>query len=616
MAPLRRILPLALALGGGLLVLWWGLAMLEGIVLDERDQARDGIEHQRAVLAEYARRTLEQELQAQLHSRSDDTEQAIADPLAPAEGLLVIDKGRQQLPRLAEAAAEPGTPAQALYQDLRRRQMPPALAPGSPRRRRVELYLEFRDALDAEQAQAIVDGVQALLHHRAVYVLDSAFDIPLMVAMLDDLVARRDPAPELMTGLLYSGFGDAPGARLVALQNLLLRRRRWFSAADFDFLAAHIVALSRAAEVPFEQFGRALSSAASAPVPRPSPIDVPMLIDSGRYYVVPHSSSQVRGVAVELGPLLAPIEQEMRRRGLLEPADRVALAPLPMTVALAVLPFEIESPRLARAHAEAEDRFWLKTSFVAGAAGLALVIVILALLLQRRRHRFVELKSDFVATVSHELRTPLASIRLMAETLERRTRDVPAARDYPARIVRDIDDLSFLVENILSFNRLDKGRWQPRRSDVALRPLIDEVMEDLDQYGITDVELAVDGLDTVVLHGDRELLKLLLRNLAKNACTYNERKPVQLELRGQADGSRFVVEVADNGVGIPTAEQGRIFEDFRRVAGTRARGSGLGLSICRKTMQAHGGRIRIASSSERGTRFALEFPATMVQSSS
>ena len=99
----------------------------------------------------------------------------------------------------------------------------------------------------------------------------------------------------------------------------------------------------------------------------------------------------------------------------------------------------------------------------------------------------------------------------------------------------------------------------------------------------------------------------------KNACTYNERRPVELEVAARSEGQRFVVEVADNGVGIPAADHGRIFEDFQRGAGTRARGSGLGLSICRKTMEAHGGRIRIVRSSPEGTRFALEFPATMVR---
>ncbi|MCH9682769.1 MAG: HAMP domain-containing histidine kinase [Deltaproteobacteria bacterium] len=616
MAPVRRLLPLALALAGGLLVLWWGLAMLERIVLDEREQAYDGIASQRAALAEYARRTLEQQLQVRLHDRSEDIEQALADPLAPTDGLVVVEHGRQRLPRLAEASSEEGQPAQALYELLRRHQMPPQLAAGSPRRRRVELYLEFRDALDGGGRDSITVAVQNLLYHRAVYILDSAFDIPLMVAMLDDLLAKRSPDPEFMEGVLRTGFGKAPGRRLDALQNLLLRRRRWFSTEDFEFLAGRIASLSRTSQVPVRQFEQAIESAARTAIPRPPRIDFPMLLDNGRYYVATHSSTQLRGVAVDLPPLSAAIEREMRRRGLLEPEDTLSLAPLTAAVPVATLPYQVEAPRLQRAEKEAEDRFWLKTTFVAGAAGLALIIVVLALLLQRRRHRFVELKSDFVATVSHELRTPLASIRLMAETLERRTRDVPAARDYPARIVRDIDELAFLVENILSFNRLDKGRWQPRRADVQLRGLVDEVMDDLEQYGIDDVQLGVDGIDDVVLHGDRELLKLLLRNLAKNACTYNERRPIELKLRGDHDGSRFTVELTDNGVGIPAAQQGRVFEDFIRVAGTRARGSGLGLSICRKTMQAHGGRIRIAHSSPEGTCFALEFPATMVRSTS
>jgi len=337
-----------------------------------------------------------------------------------------------------------------------------------------------------------------------------------------------------------------------------------------------------------------------------------MVIDEGRWYLAPRSSSQLRGIAIDLDAQVESLQDEMRRRGLLQPEDRVTLPASATPTSLSALPFEILAPRLERARAEAEERFWLKTTFVVTSAFLVLVIVVLALLLQRRRHRFVELKSDFVATVSHELRTPLASIRLMAETLERRTRGFEGARDYPQRIVRDIDELAFLVENILSFNRLDKGRWQPRRSEVPLGDLLDRVLEDLPHYGFDDVQLRTEGLEAVVVQGDRELLTLLFRNLVKNACTYNERRPIELSARGHHEGSRFVVDLADNGVGIPAADRGRIFEDFRRGSATRARGSGLGLSISRKTIEAHGGRIRIVESSPEGTRFALEFPTTMV----
>lgn len=617
MASMRRLLPLAIALGVGLLALMWGLATLEGIVIDERAQARASIEEQRSTLAEYARRTLELRLQARLLEHGEDYERALVDPLfVPNVPLLLVSDGRQRLPRLPDAAPGDETPARELYERIRERQMPPDLELGSPSMRRAELALELLDAIDRSEREEIASTMRDILRHRAAFVLDSTFDIPLTVALLDELTRFAPPAPALMHGLLRDGFDAGPGAELEPLHTVLLARRNRFTAPDFEHLARRVMDLSRGAGVPTEDFERAAHPPDSAPVPRPRAIDGPMLLAGGTWALSPYSASQQRGVAVDLPALEESLAEEMRGRGLLHDEDRFGLTPPVGAIALSGLPVEIDAPRLRRAWAEAEERFWLKTGFVGGSAALALAIVVLALLLQRRRHRFVELKSDFVATVSHELRTPLASIRLMAETLQRRTRDFPAAKDYPARIVRDIDGLSFLVENILSFNRLDKGRWQPRLADVPVLPLVEEVLEDIEHHVTSEVELHTEGLDDVVLRADRELLKLLLRNLAKNACTYNERSPVELEIVGRREGSRFVIEVADNGVGIPEAEQLRIFEDFQRGAGTRARGSGLGLSICRKTMEAHGGRIRIVSSGPEGTRFALEFQATMVGTSS
>jgi len=612
MAWMRRLLPLAIALGAGLAALLWGLATLESIVIDERHQARDGIASQEAALAEYARRTLELRLQAQLHDRTEALEQSLADPLAPSEGLLLVEGDQQRLPPYPVPLPGDQTPARALYDEVRAHRIPPGLEEGAPARRRVELVLELRDALERDVRAEIEEATWALLRHRTMFVIDSTLDVPMMVAMLDDFSEHSRPTPELMAMLLRDGYGRKPNVQLDALQRLLLRRRERFSAADFEFLAERVTALSKASGVEVDDFVAAAHPAAAEAIPRPRRVLEPMLLDGGRWFVAPHSPTQLRGVEVDAAGHVDALQDEMLRRGLLQPEDRIALPPLPAASDLDSLPFEVHAPRFQAAKAEAEARFWLKSGFVGGCTLLALGIVVLALSLQRRRNRFVELKSDFVATVSHELRTPLASIRLMAETLERRTRDVPAARDYPQRIVRDIDELAFLVENILSFNRLDKGRWRPRSSDVELEPLVDELLEDLPQYGFDAVQAECSGLD-VIVHGDRELLKLLLRNLMKNACTYNERRPVQLELRGHTERSRFVLEVADNGVGIPAGEQGRIFEDFRRVAGTRARGSGLGLSICRKTMEAHGGRIRIGSSGPEGTRFVLEFPGAMVR---
>jgi signal transduction histidine kinase len=212
----------------------------------------------------------------------------------------------------------------------------------------------------------------------------------------------------------------------------------------------------------------------------------------------------------------------------------------------------------------------------------------------------------------------LASLRLMAETIERKTAGIAAARDYPARMVREIDDLNFLVDNILSFNRLDKGRWRPRRERVEVRAIVEEVAEDLALWSSRPVEVRCRDLDGLVLRADPELLRLLLRNLGKNACTYCDRETVVLEVSGRVRprgwSGGVTVLVTDNGVGIPRREHRRIFGDFYRGRGTpTSRGSGLGLAICRKTMAAHGGKIRIVDSSPIGTTFALEFPLAALE---
>jgi signal transduction histidine kinase len=222
----------------------------------------------------------------------------------------------------------------------------------------------------------------------------------------------------------------------------------------------------------------------------------------------------------------------------------------------------------------------------------------------------VELKSDFVASVSHELRTPMTSIRLLAETLERRFGDNPEARDYFDRLHQTTDGLHFLIENILSFNRVDKGRWVPRRARVRLDELASTLQVDLAGTTEVPVRLSVDVGD-VELDVDPALLRLLLSNLGRNACAYNQRSPVELSLRahGEPEGGCTVL-FGDNGIGIPAAEREHIFQEFYRLTpeGTEVHGSGLGLALCRRIMLLHGGNLRVAASSPQGTTFALTFP--------
>jgi signal transduction histidine kinase len=256
-----------------------------------------------------------------------------------------------------------------------------------------------------------------------------------------------------------------------------------------------------------------------------------------------------------------------------------------------------------------ERRYRLKSALVAACAALSLTLVVLAAFAQAQRLRFIALKSDFVAAVSHELRTPLASIRVLAETLERRLSDHPVARDYPARIVSDIDGLAFMVENLLELNRLEKGRLRPKLERCELLTLIDELLATSRTWSTKRVEVAVDVPATLEIAADRELLRLCFLNLLRNAASHHVGEVLHLQVSAESARSAVIVRIGDDGPGILPNERKRVFEEFVRGSATRARGTGLGLALCRTIMHVHGGSIRIADSGPRGTTMELRFRA-------
>ncbi|MGH1348228.1 MAG: sensor histidine kinase [Nannocystales bacterium] len=608
---LKRLRPWLVALGLGLAMLLWGLATLQSMMLTERRDTRARIDDQISALEEFALRALQLQLEEVLREAGPQLEAARRDPLLPAAGLVFVERGTLGLPRPSPRDGA-DTPAQELYQALRSG-APIEAEPQTPWADRLVLFTDFRDAIEEGDPSPIERSFREILRHRTLHVIDSRLDLVARVAALD-LLTRSQPDPVLMEDALRRGLRDGRGALAIeGLQRALLERRSRFSGADFTFLSDRVIALSRLSGVRVDDF---LMRRAERPRDMfvPARATGPMLLDHGRVFVRPRTTEVLLGTEVDLDEAVLGVEEEMRTKGLLEPEDGL-LSPQVTTESLELssLRIPVIAPRLERAADQADQRFWLKTSFVVLCAVLASVLMALAGVLQSRRLRFVELKSNFVAAVSHELRTPLASIRLMAETLERRTKGLPGARDYPSRIVRESDDLAFLVDNLLSFNRLDKGRWQPRCEEVDGRDLVAQLDDDLAGLASGPVDFRSEGLTEVRLWADPELLRLLLRNLAKNACNYCERDPIELAVHAELAGDGWVMTFTDNGVGIPFAERNKVFTDFYRGRGTRARGSGLGLSICRQIMQAHGGDLEIARSDDTGTTFRLRFPASILQ---
>ncbi len=339
-----------------------------------------------------------------------------------------------------------------------------------------------------------------------------------------------------------------------------------------------------------------------------------LLEGGGRRYTEHDGSGGITSMDVDLPGVLAEVAAEMRARALLGGLDGLVLPALGDSVEVAALQPRVTGPVLGNDLAAAERRYRIKLGLAGGTFSLALGLVAGVLLVQRARQRFVALKAGFVAAVSHELRTPLAALRLLAETLEQRLEGHAPARDYPRRMVREIDGLSFLVDNVLSFRRLDGGRVVPRRSPVGLSDLLRSARAEAALHTETPVEIASEGTDGVTLDGDAELLSLLVRNLVRNACQYNASAKVRIGVRAWRGDDALFVRVSDNGVGVPAARREVVFGDFVRGAAPSDRkgGTGLGLAICRMVMEAHGGSIRLSESGPDGSTFELRFPRRAV----
>lgn len=606
---LRRLLPTSIALAAGFVVLTWGLLRLQQVFRVEREEGRSGVAARRDALARYAEQALAQELEEELRRAGPEIERALDDPLVPAGNLLFFDRGAQRLPRRFTPLPGSSTPGADLFKALRAgaaAELRDGAEPGSPWRERLDLYARFTAAVGAGRDAEVASLFRAVLAHRVRYRVVRTRDLPYMLALLDFFAAESRPDPSLFRALLHEGLDDGRGGRLRDLSRFLLESRDRFTTADFGVLSDRLVRLAEGSGTPYRDFlARVEGETGAALDVEGAAITAPTLDAARGWYLAPAEDGTARGIHVDFGKLLEGVGHGMESHGLLSAGDRVVSDSLAGPVEIGSLRLRVSSPRWAQSLDDMEARYRLKTALVVFSALLALAIVTLALVFQHRRHQLLQLKADFVSAVSHELRTPLASVRLLAETLERRLKGHDAAKDYPSRIVREADALSFLVENILSFQRLEKGGWKIEPSDVSLAEIAGFLRSELELHFTRPVVLDGAGLNGLTVRGDPELLKLLFLNLGRNACQYNRRDPVRITVTVGSDGT---VRFRDNGWGIPPEETRRVFTEFHRSRAEEVRGTGLGLAICRRIMKLHGGDVRVAETSAEGTTFELSFP--------
>lgn len=228
--------------------------------------------------------------------------------------------------------------------------------------------------------------------------------------------------------------------------------------------------------------------------------------------------------------------------------------------------------------------------------------------------RFVRLQTDFVAKVSHELRTPLASIRLFVDTLQAgKVTDEDEAAMCLNVISTETSRLTTMIERLLSWGRMESGgRTYKQRPELAAT-LVGEALALLEAQlhgSEVDVSVRIDD-DKLGVLADRNAMVEALLNLLANAAKYGG-NGVHVSVHVQRSRRRALIEVEDDGPGIPRKEQRRVFEKFYRGSSPlteQIKGSGLGLAMVRHVVKAHKGRVRLSSRPGEGTRFTIDLPA-------
>jgi signal transduction histidine kinase len=248
---------------------------------------------------------------------------------------------------------------------------------------------------------------------------------------------------------------------------------------------------------------------------------------------------------------------------------------------------------------------------MAGAVGLIVVAA-------RRAQALARQQMEFVAGVSHELRTPVSVIGVAADNLARGVVSEPGrVRQYGATIQTEARRLGETVERVLQFAGIHAGRPAGARTPVSPAAILDDVLEasrqHIEESGAAVERVAAPNLPPVL--ADAAALRSALQNLVGNALKYGGPAPSVRIVAGEvlARGRTFVeIAVSDTGIGIPPAEQSRIFEPFYRGSEALARqihGNGLGLSIVRRIVEAHGGRVTVTSAPGAGSTFTIRLPA-------
>jgi signal transduction histidine kinase len=252
--------------------------------------------------------------------------------------------------------------------------------------------------------------------------------------------------------------------------------------------------------------------------------------------------------------------------------------------------------------------------------GISSILLLLAMLLGvvlimrdiRREKHLARLRSDFISNVTHELKTPLTSIRMYAESLLMgRIGSGTSRNSYLSIVISESERLKRMINNILEFSKMEKARQQVHPVIANLSKILSSSIQELNYWMKERHFNLLTEIDTkIMVRVDPDKLQQVYTNLLNNAVKYSEDQTT-IRIRLYKNSNSIITEIEDQGRGIPEDQLNRIFEEFYRVESEdhgNIAGTGLGLTVAREIIEAHGGKIKVESKIGIGSKFSVILP--------
>ncbi len=213
-------------------------------------------------------------------------------------------------------------------------------------------------------------------------------------------------------------------------------------------------------------------------------------------------------------------------------------------------------------------------------------------------------QQNFMMAVTHELKTPIAVTTLNLETLQKRKLEESQQQRLIANTINEANRLNELTDNILVASQLEAGAYSMETQKLNFSELAEDCANNFaHRFSSYFLEKVIEKTNYV--NGDKFLLQMLINNLLGNAAKYSPKNSV-IKLSLKKNGDHIKLSVADEGIGIPEIEKGKVFHKFYRVGSetTRsAKGTGLGLYLCKKILEDHNGKITVTDNKPAGSIF-------------